>query len=922
MIIDQLFTRPLFEQAPMASPEQLAYNKLRAQYDGYQAMTSGDGNTAVSRDPAHAAKLAKVPAELARMAAALKAKGIDAEAQYDALGGDAAAPVDANQAYDDVEEGRKRKKKKTSRSLGRYFFPGYGYYGSGDAGEGGGDGGGGESANPGMAEGSVDHRALGKHHEEMTDQELRKVGSKLPDSWDAAVLRRKLASHPKYAQALKHYNKSEYHFGKAAKQGVAEGFLGDRTFNRVMPIVKRIAGEVSDYDRDEFGEELWSLLDQKYGYKFAQSVLQDSLDFYWDEYTELTGQGLDEASVYKKDQDLSSISTQELEAFVNKHWAGGIPTWGQGESVKRAMRELRRRQKQGVAEGSEQKPAITYKDYTLQYDYQTEDDDPEGYSTATTYYFDVFKDGKRVGEAEYFDYFGNLKIRINGKTKEFGFRHPLASQISQLVSSLPDEQKKDLSDPKFESQGVAEGYQDDSKEREENLRYSRSRNPVADAIRKKLNPNQKEQNKEKGVTEGSEQSLQKKIQAKRDALGLAREQRRQRGQHQQGPREIKLQAEIDKLSTELHRQKQGVTEGSNNDYQQGVDDGVEYFLYTDGEGDTIKDVFLQMKRSATEPKSKKYWRGVVDGMKSVQSEEQVDQGVAEGLAGYDVHKKSTSNNNSSPELRGITIPGDMKHPGWKEPTWSFQEVAEKLGVSPKELQQLALSIGNFPKKVEGLTSRYGSKAYYPRSEIKRWVNATDIRNIIKSKQDIAEGLTEMDKSETSAGRDGGPRPGPVREAKPISAKKATKDAADMLNRAFQDSHKKKDVKESDTLMLKLKRALIKEGRVKELADDLKTMPDADFMKKYGKAKAAIRRDMKRVDEAPINELSTNKLAQYKTAAARDAKKADQAGDFKRGDKRFHGIVKATKKQFDNDAKKVDESRAARRALMARIVNSR
>ena len=114
-------------------------------------------------------------------------------------------------------------------------------------------------------------------------------------------------------------------------------------------------------------------------------------------------------------------------------------------------------EEQGMAEGSGQKPTITYKDYTLQYDYQTEDDDPEGYSTATTYYFDVFKDGERVGEAEYFDYFGNLTIRINGKTKEFGFRHPLASQISQLVSSLPDEQKKDLSDPKFESQGVAEG---------------------------------------------------------------------------------------------------------------------------------------------------------------------------------------------------------------------------------------------------------------------------------------------------------------------------------------------------------------------------------------------------------------------------------------------------------------------------------
>ena len=118
---------------------------------------------------------------------------------------------------------------------------------------------------------------------------------------------------------------------------------------------------------------------------------------------------------------------------------------------------------EGVAEGSGQKPTITYKDYTLQYDYQTEDDDPEGYSTATTYYFDVFKDGNRVGEAEYFDYFGDLTIRINGKTKKFEHQHPLASQVSQLVSSLPDEQKRDLSDPKFESQGVAEQQELDEK---------------------------------------------------------------------------------------------------------------------------------------------------------------------------------------------------------------------------------------------------------------------------------------------------------------------------------------------------------------------------------------------------------------------------------------------------------------------------
>jgi len=250
---------------------------------------------------------------------------------------------------------------------------------------------------------------------------------------------------------------------------------------------------------------------------------------------------------------------------------------------------------------------------------------------------------------------------------------------------------------------------------------------------------------------------------------------------------------------------------------------------------------------------------------------------------------------------------------------------------------------------------------------------------------------------------------------------------------------------NDPLMKKLRRALVREGRVKELADDLKTMSDADFMKKYGKAKAAIRKEMNKhlaeddtagqqfvgtgtssnwqmsvdiaklnakrkaaqsiagtanfpngvllpagtkygpqdtksdgtgkyvstyvitlpapsqsaepapaapannyLDSSPatsgatgsmstgapaavgpaagnymkVNELSTNKLSQYKTAAAKDAKKADQAGDFKRGDKRLSGMVQATKKQFDNDAKKVEESRAARRAIMARIVNSR
>ena len=57
-----------------------------------------------------------------------------------------------------------------------------------------------------------------------------------------------------------------------------------------------------------------------------------------------------------------------------------------------------------------------------------------------------------------------------------------------------------------------------------------------------------------------------------------------------------------------------------------------------------------------------------------------------------------------------------------------------------------------------------------------------------------------------------------------------------------------------------------------------------------------------VDEA-VMETSMEKLTKYKTAAAADAGKADKEGDYKRADKRFSGIVKATKKQFANDAKK-------------------
>ena len=55
-------------------------------------------------------------------------------------------------------------------------------------------------------------------------------------------------------------------------------------------------------------------------------------------------------------------------------------------------------------------------------------------------------------------------------------------------------------------------------------------------------------------------------------------------------------------------------------------------------------------------------------------------------------------------------------------------------------------------------------------------------------------------------------------------------------------------------------------------------------------------------EEVVNELSNKLLGSYKKKAGEQASAADKAGDFKTGNKRFSGIVRATKKQFANDVK--------------------
>jgi hypothetical protein len=90
---------------------------------------------------------------------------------------------------------------------------------------------------------------------------------------------------------------------------------------------------------------------------------------------------------------------------------------------------------------------------------------------------------------------------------------------------------------------------------------------------------------------------------------------------------------------------------------------------------------------------------------------------------------------------------------------------------------------------------------------------------------------------------------------------------------------------ADALQEKLKQA-IKLGNDELVHELSKERADLDArVKKYGL-----------IPESQLDELDT-KLGLYKIAAGKDATAADKAGDYKRGHKRFKGIMKATEKEF-------------------------
>ena len=130
---------------------------------------------------------------------------------------------------------------------------------------------------------------------------------------------------------------------------------------------------------------------------------------------------------------------------------------------------------------------------------------------------------------------------------------------------------------------------------------------------------------------------------------------------------------------------------------------------------------------------------------------------------------------------------------------------------------------------------------------------------------------------------------------------------DVLTSDLQQLGRGKEVREDNNTRMKMDQYYELADAIQEKLRNAIQFGDKELIKKLNKEREELDARVKQHGLMPeseqLDEISNEKLAQYKTAAAADAGKADSEGDYKRGDKRFSGIVRATKKQFANDAKK-------------------
>ena len=208
-----------------------------------------------------------------------------------------------------------------------------------------------------------------------------------------------------------------------------------------------------------------------------------------------------------------------------------------------------------------------------------------------------------------------------------------------------------------------------------------------------------------------------------------------------------------------------------------------------------------------------------------------------------------------------------------------------------------------------------------------------------------EVVSEMDKSQTPPGRDGGNDDASKKEyaAKTITPKKVAKHGEEILNKIFKDTPKKKLDEISAETQAAYSKASHKDrmnhagnlaassGHDKEAAQKLKVRnaglkrisdriyaktpkaapaPKTPLKTDYGYGKGRYMGDSVELQGNKIDELSPATLSSYKKAAGQSASNLDKSADKEfalgnktagvaltnKANKRFSGIVRATKKQ--------------------------
>ena len=96
---------------------------------------------------------------------------------------------------------------------------------------------------------------------------------------------------------------------------------------------------------------------------------------------------------------------------------------------------------------------------------------------------------------------------------------------------------------------------------------------------------------------------------------------------------------------------------------------------------------------------------------------------------------------------------------------------------------------------------------------------------------------------------------------------------------------------------------VHDDSLKHDKDPTKRSPEKRNKSVMGFSRAINKLESRPHKEETINELSSELLTRYKEKAGIAAKAADKAKKYDLGHKRFKGIMKATFKQFANDAKK-------------------